>query len=296
MSPDEHRRVTTLDLAAIVEAIHDAGGPAVVAVGKLPGGEVGAGLVRYPDGPESVVTWAPPPRPGTRPRFTVDGVLAMLEVACAVGNPGPRYEAVVPLADGGVAVLQERIDGVPVSTVSPVLVDQAVSLALARRGALAGRVPPPPPTKLFLRESGAGFCHHDTLRTFDDETRALLAQVEAVGRDIGDELAGTDLVHFDYTMGNVLVAPDDPDRLVAVVDWDGAGMGDVTFDLVVLAFDLSWRAPALAEVVEARTRAGSDDARYAQCWAHISLRLVDWSIRHHPNTVAHWLSVSRRAR
>jgi hypothetical protein len=29
-------------------------------------------------------------------------------------------------------------------------------------------------------------------------------------------------------------------------------------------------------------------------WAHLSLRLVDWSIRHHPADVEHWLRVAER--
>ena len=283
---DERRPVPRLDLAGA--------GRGLEVVGPLPGGAVGAGVVRHVDGHESVLTWAPAPPPDHPQLFDVDVVVSLMGVARAVGNPVPRYEEVIPLSDGRAAVLQERADGVAVDDTSPRLVDHAVELALARADALPDVDAPPPPAPLFLRSSGPGFCHHDTLRMFDPATRSLLERVEAVGAELGDSLPGTDLVHYDYTLANVLVARDDPDRIVAIVDWGGAGRGDVTIDLVVLAFDLSWRAPALSTEVATRAATRAPPDVFTRAWAHVSLRLVDWAIRHDPDMVPWWIEVSRR--
>ena len=35
----------------------------------------------------------------------------------------------------------------------------------------------------------------------------------------GDTLPGSGAVHFDYQPGNVLVHPDRPDKVTAIVDW-----------------------------------------------------------------------------
>jgi aminoglycoside phosphotransferase (APT) family kinase protein len=285
--------VRPLDLPLLVAAVAEAGGPDLEVIGRLAGGAVGAGLVRHADGHESVLTWAPAPPPGTSQLFRLDRAAPLLDVARAVGNPVPAYEAVVPLADGGAVVLQERVDGVPVSVTTARLVEHAVELAQRRRGALAddtATAPSPP----FLLTSGPGFCHHDTLRTYDDASRALLERVERIGDELGETLDGADLVHFDYTLGNVLVARGDPEHIVAVIDWDGVGRGDVTLDLVTLAFDLSWRSTGLSESVASLARDTSSSAVFAQVWAHMGLRMVDWSIRHHPDTVEWWLGVARR--
>jgi transposase len=46
--------------------------------------------------------------------------------------------------------------------------------------------------------------------------------------------------------------------------------------------------------VEAHLPSTTDADTFARLWAHASLRLVDWAIRHHPQHVDHWLAVARR--
>ena len=125
-------------------------------------------------------------------------------------------------------MLQERVDGVRVSATTPLLVERALALVSDRRDVLRDEARAMPNLPLFLTRSGPGFWHHEPLRTFDDSTRRVLERVEAIGADLGDSLGGNDLVHFDYTLGNVLVARDDPERIVAVVDWDGVGASPST--------------------------------------------------------------------
>jgi aminoglycoside phosphotransferase (APT) family kinase protein len=146
---------------------------------------------------------------------------------------------------------------------------------------------------LYLSASGPGFCLHEPLQSYSPRSRSLLEAIEATASD-SDYLEGEDLVHFDYHLGNVLVHPDRPELVTAILDWDGARPGLIALDLAILAFDLTLRGPnTLQKRVEEQLIASTDSALLARIWAHASLRLVDWSIRHHgPQVTDHWLQVA----
>jgi aminoglycoside phosphotransferase (APT) family kinase protein len=61
-----------------------------------------------------------------------------------------------------------------------------------------------------------------------------LPTVEEVGRwltdNTPDPLPPT-VVHGDYRLGNVMVAPDDPSRIIAVLDWEMGAIGDPRADV-----------------------------------------------------------------
>ena len=277
-----------------MRAIRAAGGPALVIRAPMQGGEVGAFLVERDDGTEWVLTVAPPRFPG-QDGTPFDDALELMGLARDWGVPVPRYETVIPLPDGMLAVLQERVRGVPVTEVSAALVDHVMGLAEIRRNLVAGTRFEGRAFDLFLTTSGPGFCHHEPMRTHSEATRSLIDRIEAIGAQLGSELSGSDLVHLDYTLGNVLVHEHDPNRVAAIVDWGGARAGDLAIDLAILRFDLSWRAPALGLDVEDTLRNEIDDATFLQVWAHASLRLVDWSIRYYsPEVVDHWVALSYR--
>jgi aminoglycoside phosphotransferase (APT) family kinase protein len=293
VSADEHRPVTRLDGDALVRTILQVGGPRLAIREAMHEGAVGAFAVVRDDGTEWILTIAPPRVPSDdEHRF--DDAIELMELARAWGVPMPRYEAVIALPDGSAAVLQERMPGVPVTEVTAALVDHVVGLAELRRNLLVGTRFEGRGFDLFLTASGPGFCHHEPLRTHSDATRALLARIEAIGAEYGDVLTGTDLVHLDYHLGNVLVHEQDRERVAAIVDWSGARAGDLAVDLTILRFDLSWRAPTYADDVELTLRNEIDDATFLRVWAHASLRLVDWSIRHHPQDVDHWVALAQR--
>ncbi len=293
MPADEHRPVTRLDGDEVVRAILAGGGPRLTIREPMREGAIGAFAVERDDGTEWILTVDPPRVPGDDDmRF--DDALELMELAGAWGVPVPRYEAVIPLPDGSVAVLQERMPGVPVTETTAALVDHVVGLAELRRNLLLGTRFEGRGFNLFLTESGPGFCHHEPLRVHSDATRALLARIEAVGVEYGDVLTGADLVHLDYHLGNVLVHEHDRDRVAAIVDWGGARAGDLAVDLAILRFDLSWRGPAIGLDVEQTLRNEIDDATFLRVWAHASLRLVDWAIRHYSHDVDHWVALSHR--
>jgi aminoglycoside phosphotransferase (APT) family kinase protein len=292
VSADEYRPVTRLDGDALVRTILEVGGPRLAIREQMLEGAVGAFAVVRDDGTEWILTVAPPRVPSDDVhRF--DDAIELMELARAWGVPMPRCEAVIGLPDGSAAVLQERMPGVPVTEVTAALVDHVVGLAELRRNLLVGTRFEGRGFDLFLTTSGPGFCHHEPLRTHSDATRALLARIEAIGAEYGDLLSGTDLVHLDYHFGNVLVHEHDRERVAAIVDWGGARAGDLAVDLTILRFDLSWRAPTFAGDVELTLRNEIDDVTFLRVWAHASLRLVDWSIRHHPQDVDHWVALAQ---
>jgi aminoglycoside phosphotransferase (APT) family kinase protein len=162
------------------------------------------------------------------------------------------------------------------------------------RGILAGR-DDLPGASLYLRADGPGYCLHEPLARYDRRTARLLAAVEEIGARVPGHLAGDDLVHFDFHPENVLA--DAAGTVTGVVDWDGASRGDGYLDLYTLRFDLARRAPDLGRWLAGPLRDAAPDDVAAACWAHMSLRLVDWSIRHYTAShVTTWLEVAEELR
>lgn len=266
-----------------------AGGPPVLPARPLSGGAVGAWEVVRPNGASSVLTWRGPQR-GRDSAADVARTADLVEVARRVGVPAPAYEDVVPLADGGVVVLQEFVAGVR-PNLSVDVITSLLELTEHRRGVLKATRYKNERTRLHLIDDGPGFCLHGPLRDHDRRTRRLLDWIEAVGRSEADAVVGDDLVHFDYHFGNVLVAPRDQSRVVAILDWDGASSGDVGIDDVILALDLVlYKAkPMLVDqIADHLAQTTSENARRA-FWAHGLLRLVDWRLRHSPEDALEWL-------
>jgi aminoglycoside phosphotransferase (APT) family kinase protein len=288
--------VPRLDAPELLSRLHAATGTNLELIGPLPGGQVGAALVRWPDGHESVLTHWGDPSDEAWARIARTGEL--LGLARDAGIPAPRYELVTRLADR-IAVVQERLPGEPPSRVDLALVENLV--AIAGRGARLLRERADVPTaELHLLRSGPGFCLHETLAQYDERTRRLLDLVRRIGAASPHRMAGHDLVHTDFHPGNVLV--DRTGAVTGVVDWDGVARGDHRFALVTLRFDLA--VPGVdAQDRSARSAAARwldnriddllDAATLRAYWAHMGLRMVDWAIRHHdPDDVDRWLTVA----
>lgn len=281
-----------LDVDAVLRAMAEACGPVVVPVQRLPGGAVGAWKVDRPGGGSSVLTWRPPNH-GRDIAAEVVRTSQLVAIARRSGVPALRYEDIVVLADGGVVVLQEFVAGARPGP-SAGAVGSLLELSERRRGVLAG-TPFSGTTPLYLTTDGPGFCLHGPLREHDDRTRRLLSWVEAVGRT-RDVVEGDDLVHFDYHLGNALADHRAAAQVVAIVDWDGAGAGDVALDGVVLALDLvlyGAEAVLINQVVD-HLRLTTPEHRLRPLWAHGLLRLVDWRIRHSLDDDLSWLPRAER--
>lgn len=279
-------RVERLDAAWAVAAVLTHAEVALVLEAMLPGGQVGAARVRWPDGHRSVLTWLP----GQRLADLRTRQLATVEALRQAGYPCPAVELVVEL-DRAVVLVQELLPGAPLEHLTDGVLDQAMDLNDRQSRALADR-PEVPLVRLYLRTDGPGFCLHEPLRRHSRRSARLEAWVLAVADEVpADVLVGVDAVHTDFQPANLLVVGD---QLTGVIDWDGAGRGDRRFDLVTLRFSLlpvRTDAAAVSRLDEVLDAMPPDVLRPA--WAHMSLRMTDWAIRHfRPADVDAWLDVA----
>lgn len=269
-------RSAKLDAPRLVERIAEITGVRLVLEGPCPGGDGGAAYVRWPDGRRSVLSQG---HSRTGP---------LLDLARTAGVPTARQELAAHI-DGARVVVQQRLPGTPPATVDASLVRQMIGLTDRLAGLLRDRSSVRP-IKLYLTGDGPGFCLHQPLAAHNARTARLLAWVREIGAAT-PPITGDDLVHLDFQPGNLLVHGG---RITGLIDWGGAARGDRHLDLVVLRFHLLRHAPPLTRLVDERLAAADPD-RLRAYWAHVSLRQVDWSIRHHDTaTVERWLDVAER--
>lgn len=281
--PVGYPRAARWQAATVLAELATATGLHLVYEGRCRGGQIGACYVRWPDGHRSVLTAMPP---GGLEAQRAAGLAA---VARTAGVPAPRFELVADLPSV-TAVVQELLPGTMPATVSRRTVASIVEVTRRCLGLLAGRTDLPAPS-LFLRTDGPGFCLHGAMAGYDQRTARLLAVIEKAGAELPERLAGDDLVHFDLHPENVLV--DETGDVTGVVDWDGAARSDGALDLMTLRFDLARRAPDLSLWVGALLRESVPEPVLLACWAHLSLRLVDWAIREQTaDDVDAWIRVA----
>lgn len=285
-------RAEKLDAERMVRALRDQEGVDLSVEGLCPGGQVGAAYVRWPDGRRSVLTW----RPDTQVAALHAGPVAVMDALRAIGYPAPATELAVQIGRH-VVMVQELLAGAKIDRLELPGLEQALALNHLQGGALAG-CDDIAPVPLYLRSDGPGFCLHEPLRQHNRRTAALERRILSAARDFPDYLAGDDAVHLDFHPGNMLMSEG---VITGVVDWDGAGRGDRRLDLVTLRFGIhgepSGFGAAPAEVVarldEVLDAVPAEVLRPA--WAHMSLRMVDWAVRHFtPDAVEHWMDVAEQ--
>jgi aminoglycoside phosphotransferase (APT) family kinase protein len=283
-------RAARLNAEAMTDAIESATGVALRVEGPCPGGQTGAAYVSWPDGRRSVLTF----RPGISLSALRDGPLAVLDALRQVGYPAPAPE-LAALAGDAVALVWELLPGSPITHLTTALLDQALALNDLQANRVVG-LSGIPAVRLYLTSDGPGFCLHQPLREHSSRTRALERWVTTTGASYPDHLSGDDAVHCDYQQTNLLA---DGDLITGVVDWDGAGRGDRRLDLVTLRFGIH-AITADAEAAQRLDRIIDQIPSHvlAPAWAHMSLRMTDWAIRHFSaSDVDHWLNLAeQRAR
>jgi aminoglycoside phosphotransferase (APT) family kinase protein len=264
--------VARLDARTFVQLVNDYAGADLELLGPAPRGQVGAAFVRWPDGREGVLTRGH----GTagEVRQTAD----ILRLARSRGLPVPLYELVTEVP-GAVAIVQERLPGQPPERAARHVVEAMVALIDRCRGLLVDRVDVPPPD-LHLRRSGPGFSVHESLAAYSPRTVRLLAWVREVGKSSQAAMDGDDLVHLDFHPENVLV--DEDGTITGIVDWDGVARGDRRFMLVTLRFSAAplGADPDTVAWLDRLIDAWLDRPTLRAYWAAMSLRQVDWAIRH----------------
>jgi len=133
---------------------------------------------------------------------------------------------------------------------------------------------------------------HATLQARPD-TRDLLAVVhQTAGRCLAAIPERDDFVHYDFTLANLLTTGP---GISGVIDINPPALtGDRAFDLATMLFYLYDRHDIRARLRGRALELTSKRALSAYL-AHMLLRQVDWSLRHHPATpsTAHHLHLAR---
>src|SRR5882757_242347 len=235
------RRVHAEQLVAQVNA---RAGTTLVVVGTADHGESGGAVyAAWPDGRTAVIT------------RSYAGMSSMRRTADVLnglrdqGAPVPRHDLLVPLADDAIAVVQERLPGIPAAQVGPEVIDRMVEASELFVDALNAR-PDIPERRLHLGSSGSGFLRHETLQAYGPRSRALLERIREIGR--GDRWLSVVGLRFEMAWSTIY-----PDSQHPV---NAAALDRLDEHLV------SRLAP---EVL----------LRY---WAHWTLSRLDWTISNFP--------------
>jgi hypothetical protein len=258
-------------LAAVAERF----GVSLTDGGPCPGGEVGARFALGAGGEAYVYKCVDGADGSTWARQMVDRVALLRDR----GYPAPRPMAPFDIGDA-VVLVQDRVAGSWSDAVDGDLVEKVLALNDAQAG--LGSSSGSEWSDLIvssLREGADGYCRHDSLRGQGGEVARLLGWVESVGRSVRGLPQG-DLTHFDFHHRNILRTPDGD---LTVVDWEGIRPGDRAFDLVTFCFGMSHALGpdgVMDPLWERANELASPDALVAYV-AHMALRRVDWTLRHH---------------
>jgi Ser/Thr protein kinase RdoA (MazF antagonist) len=206
------------------------------------------------------------------------------------GYPAPRL-LTVGHAPGLVFWVQQRLPGSAVDhgqqrpdrAALARLLPELLRLNDAQAGLGTGPRDWPALLTRTLTTGGDGYCLHSTLQARPD-TRGLLRVLRRIGDRCGPAIpAAADFVHYDFTPANLLT---DGATITGVIDINPPVLaGDRAFDLATLLFYL-YDYDDIRDRLRARLLelAGPQAAR--AYLAHMVLRQVDWSLRHHPTAPA----------
>jgi aminoglycoside phosphotransferase (APT) family kinase protein len=237
--------------------------------GPYEGGEFGARRLVDSTGRRYVFKAQPP---GLAPATT--------EALRAVGYPAPRY-----VAWGEGYHVQEELPGEPAWSGWGAAPAPIMGRLLELNELQAGRAVADAPgwRETLVESARVGFPEYavvGTLERHSDGTRELVRLCRrAVERHAPSLPEANDIVHWDYTLANVLVQGD---RVTGVIDWGGTRSGDRLFDLVTLVYYARGEAPELERYVVERI----GEEGLAAYLAHMAIRQTDWSIRHHGEEAA----------
>jgi hypothetical protein len=228
------------------------------------------------------------------PGATADSVARLGELAARLRRRG--YPAARLASSGQVAGLtfwlQERLPGRVLDQVPDWLLPEVLRLNDAQAGLGDGTCRLSELVAATLTAGGDGYCVHATLEARPD-TRNLLAVIrQTAGRCLAAIPARGDFVHYDFTLANLLASDT---GISGVIDINPPAVtGDRAFDLATMLFYLYDR-DGIRERLRGRTLELTDPRAFDAYLAHMMLRQVDWSLRHHPGTraTAHHLRLAR---
>jgi hypothetical protein len=218
------------------------------------------------------------------------GNLSKIQVARAVtdqlrnlGYPAPHY-LYMGYAGEGMYSIQSALPGSPLRSLTTTLLPRLFELNELQVGrALDGQSDWHQEVINTVLSGGDGYCLHASLQQHSRGTANLLQELQALVIAHQAEPHHTnDIVHVDFQNANILMHDE---QISGVIDWDGTSAGDRIFDVATLLF-YSY------DVLEVRKRLWDYVLKRASLkllstyFAHLILRQVDWSLRHHDQTTS----------
>ena len=237
-------------------------------------GEQGAFAVIDPDQKRYVLKW----RPALEHAHHVQYMRAVTNHLRDQGYPAPDYQW-YGHALGGTYTIQTTLPGAPIQQLTQPLLTRLLELNALQ----IDQAPPGPrdwPAEVVntVLSGGQGYCLHTSLQQTSPLTARLLQQLQAIVLQHRETITRTnDIVHFDFQHANILV---DQQAISGIVDWDGTCAGDAAFDLATLLF-YTYDEMAIRERLWHHLLQHTPLSVVSVYLAHLILRQVDWSLRHH---------------
>ena len=268
-----------MDIERLVEQINEHHGTAYTLGKRYTLGEQGAYQLLDTTGRHYVLKW----HLDTARLSQIRHGAEMTRRLQAIGYPAPAY-VTMGVAGSCCYWIQEALPGEPVRVINSAHLPELLRLNRLQLDCAPDSLPRqwPHPVLDTLLYGGSGFCLHEPLRTYSRESAALLDAALRIGeRHTQDTCRQDDIVHIDFNPANVLAVGD---TITGVVDWDAVFAGDAAFDLATLLFyayeDEAMRQTLTGSIIE---RVGRKPM--ALYLAHLIVRQVDWSIRHHDQDI-----------
>lgn len=260
--------------AVLIQLINERHAMALRVVERYTAGEQGAYAVADELGGRLVLKWGADVNEYRTAAETT-------EILRGQGYPAPEYVLVDELSDVAYSV-QQCLPGSPGAAVTVPILSRLLelnALQLGRARALTADWPARVANTMLF--GGDGYCLLDTLREHSAATAELLEILQALVRRHADVNCETgDVVHYDFQPANILV---EGGEVSGVVDWDATCAGDAAFDLATLLF-YSYENAEIRERLWYEVLERTVPRCVSIYLAHMILRQVEWSIRHHPGT------------
>jgi Ser/Thr protein kinase RdoA (MazF antagonist) len=241
---------------------------------SYPDGEQGAFAISDAQGRQGVLKW----QAGACDLQRAQEVEVITRQLRTSGYPAPRYLCIGSTAQG-IYSIQETLPGAPLRHLSGAHLTRLLELnALQREQALAGLPDWHAEAIATVLCGGNGYCLHASLQQHAQRTRQLLTELQrlvALNRE--EPHRSNDIVHGDFQHANILLHNA---QISGIIDWQAPGAGDSSFDLATLLF-YAYDDPGIREPLWRHALAHASLKLLSIYCAHLILRQVDWSLRHH---------------
>ena len=266
-------------LAELLQSINARHQTTFALVWQYPDGEQGAFAITDHPGRRCVLKW----EPGDDNLSRMQETRAVTDLLRSIGYPAPRYLFMGDALEG-IYSIQSALPGSPMRSLTTALLPRLFELNELQVGrALPGQRDWHQEVINTVLFGGDGYCVHASLQQYSRGTADLLQELQAlvVAHQAEPHRTG-DIVHGDFQHTNILMHDE---QISGVIDWDASSAGNCIFDVATLLF-YSY------DVLDVRERLWDYALERATLkllstyFAHLILRQVDWSLRHHDQTTS----------